>query len=79
MARTLLEAQNDRLKSYYRLTCKYCGEQIVVCQDDLDNFYGIPPHDDNQRAWRCPVCGHVEVLDIQEYKNNHCNIFGNKL
>lgn len=77
MAKTLKEAQNERYKTHYLCKCEYCGGDVVVENGDFDNFYGIPEHKDYEKAWRCPVCGHVNIENSnKDIWKKRCDCYG---
>ena len=61
MANTLKAIREEYYTPHYLCKCEYCNEDIVVSQKDFDNFFGIPKHEEHESAWKCPVCGHVNI------------------
>lgn len=76
MVRTLKDAQDERYKTHYLCKCERCNADAVVEAGDFDNFYGIPEHGNDERAWRCPVCGHVTIINNNELWKHHCDYYG---
>lgn len=74
--KTLEQAQAYRDKVRYRVICEHCHTVCIADEEDFDSFYGAPEHADNERAWKCPVCGHVTVEKNQGLLYSVCDAFG---
>lgn len=61
MAKTLETTQEEYLTTHYLCKCEHCEHQIVVAQTDFENFFSVPEHAEHESAWKCPVCGHVNI------------------
>ena len=59
--KTLEQAQAYHKQVHYRVICDHCHAECIADEEDFDNFFGIPEHADDERAWRCPICGHVTI------------------
>jgi len=79
MARTLKDAQDEIYKTHYLCKCERCNGDAVVEVGDFDNFYGIPEHGNDERAWKCPVCGHVTIIKNDELWKHYCNYYGEEM
>jgi DNA-directed RNA polymerase subunit RPC12/RpoP len=63
--KTLKEAQAYHKQVHYRVICEHCHTECVADEEDFDGFFGIPEHAEDERAWRCPICGHVTIVKNQ--------------
>lgn len=65
--------------SYYQCNCEYCKGEFVASNDDINQyFYGKPEIANDEYAWKCPTCGHVNKgknIDLEPcYQNGRNNI-----
>lgn len=79
MIRTIEQAEKEYLATYYRCDCEYCKGQFVVSIDDINQyFFGKPTVANDEYAWKCPTCGHVNTgknIDLTPcYQNGKNNI-----
>ena len=77
--KTLEQAQEHNKQVHYRVTCEYCHTTCVADEDDFDNFFGVPKHSDNERTWKCPVCGTANIEQKSDLLRGVCDEFGNPI
>lgn len=74
--RTLKQVQAYHEQIHYRVTCKRCHVICIADEEDFDSFFGIPEHTEDERAWKCPICGHVSVDKKKDLSYSVCDETG---
>lgn len=74
--KTLEQAQAYRDKVRYRVICEHCHTTCIADEEDFDNFYGAPEHADDERVWKCPICGHISMEKKAGLLYGICDAFG---
>ena len=74
--KTLKQAQAYHKQTHYRVICDRCCTACIADEEDFDSFYGVPEHADDERAWKCPVCGHITIEKNQGLLYGVCDEIG---
>lgn len=77
--KTLEQAQEYHKQVHYRVICEHCQTTCIADEEDFDNFFGVPKHADDERAWKCPVCGAANIEQQQGLIYAVCDEVGNSL
>lgn len=75
----LEQFEQMKAKSFYKLECDACKEHIILdidCESDYFK-YGYPePDNAGNMLFRCPQCGHIFKMRIDDLPNYECNYKG---
>ena len=75
--KTLEQAQAYHKQVHYRVICDRCHTECIADEKDFDSFFGVPEHTEDEIAWKCPVCGHVNIENIKNILRHLCDEKGN--
>lgn len=64
--KTLKNIQSELRPIYYRYTCEYCNQDVVMTSKELTK-------EDEQLVFKCCNCGYVNKVEYKDYWNHHCD------
>ena len=77
--KTLEQARKYHKQVHYLVTCEHCQTTCIADDVDFDNFFGVPEHADNERVWKCPVCGNANIEQQRSLLYGVCDEIGNSI
>ncbi len=66
--KTLKHIQNEYKHVYYKYTCKYCDEELIMNPDEW-----VTNSDNHTIEFKCCNCGHVNIVNSDDYREHHCD------